>query len=323
MHSQNQKVAVVGAGVIGLTSALQLRQAGYQVDVFFREKGSPKVSTIAGGYWWPHKAYPPERVARWSKAAYEYYRTLKDNPESGIHFRTHYRFCLDPDECAYVLDLVDNYEVFDGKARGVDCEVAYKVEVPVINVPVYMPYLEGQAHHAGISFIPKDLQSLSELADAYDCIVNCSGLGARELVGDHSVYPIRGQVVVVPSETLGTESYRVYSRNGPLTLILPRGKDCVLGGTSQENDWNLSPREEDTHAILERCSQLIPELARLPILEIKVGLRPGRSEIRLECEKRPDGPPVVHNYGHGGAGFTVAWGCAQEVCQLVRETLSP
>jgi D-amino-acid oxidase len=52
------------------------------------------------------------------------------------------------------------------------------------------------------------------------------------------------------------------------------------------------------------------------VLEDVVCVRPARSSVRLESERFEDGR-VVHNYGHGGAGFTVSWGCAEEVARLV------
>ena len=57
------------------------------------------------------------------------------------------------------------------------------------------------------------------------------------------------------------------------------------------------------------------------MLEHKVGLRPGRPEIRLEREDAANGPPRIHNYGHGGSGITLSWGCAEETLRLVREAL--
>lgn len=319
MDSIERKVAVVGSGVIGLTSALRLLQAGYQVDIYSRDGSASTASAAAGAYWWPHKTYPPERVAAWSKATHAYYQSLRGDPHAGIAFETHYRFCKDPDECAYVLDLLDEVEVIDGKAFGVDCHEAYKVVVPVIQVPTYLPFLRAQVEAAGAVFYERDLASLDELDHRYRAIVNCSGLGARELVADDSVYPIRGQVVLVASEGLSQDSYRIYTSDGPLTLVLPRGKDCVLGGTGQENDWDLSPREADTQAILDRCAQLVPAVSEARVEDISVGLRPGRPEIRLELESKESMPPIIHNYGHGGGGYTVAWGCAEEVFQLVAQ----
>ncbi|MCC5833679.1 MAG: FAD-dependent oxidoreductase [Opitutales bacterium] len=322
MDSVERKIAVVGSGVIGLTAALRLLQSGFKVDIFYRDAFAETASAAAGAYWWPHKAYPPERVEGWSKRTLDYYRELRQNPDSGIRFETHYRFCLDPDECAYVRHLVDDCKAIDGSAYGVDSVEAYKVVVPVINVPVYMPFLQAQVQQAGAGFFQRELNDLAELEGDYDCIVNCSGLGARTLVDDDSVFPIRGQVVLVSSDGLAAESYRIYAKDGPLTLVLPRGQDCVLGGTGQENDWDLDPREADTRAILERCAELVPAVANAQVRDVTVGLRPGRLEIRLELETSVSGPPVIHNYGHGGGGYTVAWGCAEEVAKLVKNSCS-
>jgi D-amino-acid oxidase len=75
-------------------------------------------------------------------------------------------------------------------------------------------------------------------------------------------------------------------------------------------------REEDEEDILKKCESLWPELDRANIVGRAVGLRPSRTEIRLEKEHVGD-KVVVHNYGHGGAGVTLSWGCADEVARLM------
>lgn len=69
-------------------------------------------------------------------------------------------------------------------------------------------------------------------------------------------------------------------------------------------------------AIVRRCATLRPEIAGARIIDHRVGLRPARDAVRLERELLPDGRVLVHNYGHGGAGITVAWGCAREAAEL-------
>jgi len=57
------------------------------------------------------------------------------------------------------------------------------------------------------------------------------------------------------------------------------------------------------------------------VIVVKVGLRPFRkSGVRLERERLSDGRTVIHNYGHGGAGFTLSWACAEEVCAIASLT---
>lgn len=69
-------------------------------------------------------------------------------------------------------------------------------------------------------------------------------------------------------------------------------------------------------AIVRRCAALRPEIAGARIIDHRVGLRPTREAVRLERELLPTGRVLVHNYGHGGAGVTVAWGCAREAAEL-------
>ena len=160
------------------------------------------------------------------------------------------------------------------------------------------------------------------LPTEYFAFSNCSGVWARSLVNDDSVFPIRGQVVRISQPPDMHGSIRIYTRQAPFTLILPRSNDCILGGTAQENDWSLTVRESDTREILERCSKVAPAVAECEVLSEAVGLRPGRKEVRLELEMAGPSRPIVHNYGHGGGGFTVAWGCANEVASIVREYVS-
>jgi D-amino-acid oxidase len=106
---------------------------------------------------------------------------------------------------------------------------------------------------------------------------------------------------------------------GGVTYIVPRSHDCILGGTDQEHDEHLEPDPDTAQAILERCVALEPRLAQARVLEHRVGLRPGRPTVRLEAERWPTRQMVVHNYGHGGAGVTLSWGCADVVAQLVAQ----
>ncbi|MEN3279080.1 MAG: D-amino-acid oxidase [Solirubrobacteraceae bacterium] len=97
-----------------------------------------------------------------------------------------------------------------------------------------------------------------------------------------------------------------------LVYVVPRERDVVLGGTAQEGDEDREPDPATTEAIRARCAELVPAVRDAPIVSVAVGLRPARPSVRLEAESR-----VVHCYGHGGAGVTLAWGCAVEVAALL------
>jgi glycine/D-amino acid oxidase-like deaminating enzyme len=74
---------------------------------------------------------------------------------------------------------------------------------------------------------------------------------------------------------------------------------------------------DDRERILEGCTRLIPSLADAVIQEDWVGLRPGRTTLRLEIDAKYKN--IIHNYGHGGAGLTLGWGCAGDVVEMLGE----
>ncbi len=316
MSERRRSVAIIGQGLMGLTCADRLLDSGFEVDIFSKDDFWQTASISAGAYWWPHRVYPEKRVAKWSQETYYVYAEEKNNPQSGISFQQHLRFCLDPDDSAYALHLVDEWEEVNGHDYGLDCPQALLVTLPVIDVPTYMPYLRSQVENKGGQIRLEEVNSLQQFFPAYDLVVNCSGAGARQLANDEEVFPIRGQVVRVAPCSEITRSTRIYQKKDEFTLVLPRRNDIVLGGTAQDNDWSLDIRETDTKDIINRCAKIVPTVKKCEILGATVGLRCARSEVRLELELFSGSGPVIHNYGHGGGGYTVAWGCANEVQRL-------
>jgi D-amino-acid oxidase len=130
------------------------------------------------------------------------------------------------------------------------------------------------------------------------------------------MYPIRGVVLRTEKSTLLRS---VADDVGPnaLAYVIPRSNDCILGGLAERGADSMEITDEEIAGIQRRCGALSPALRFATILEAKVGLRPGRSTVR--CEPDNGNPRVIHNYGHGGSGFTVCWGCAEDVVAMARE----
>jgi D-amino-acid oxidase len=140
-------------------------------------------------------------------------------------------------------------------------------------------------------------------------------MGARDLVADPDLRPVRGQHVVV--ENPGLDEFFTTEPFGPAwTSWFPHGERVVLGSVAQEDDWDLTPRDEDADRILEGCAAIEPRLRDARVIEHQVGLRPARDVVRVQAEQRDTGR-CVHNYGHGGTGVGLSWGCASEVVTLV------
>ena len=310
---------VVGGGVIGLSAAVRLGEAGLAVHVLTASPPPETTSSVAAALWYPYKAYPEDRVLLWGKRTFEVLEDLAHLPETGVSMREglelHHQPAPDPWWASAVPGVrrCERSELPPGYADG------HAFVAPVIEMPLYLRYLMGRLTRAGGTVENRAVLSLDDLTDAR-VVVDCAGLGARDLVGDLSVAPIRGQIVRVRNPGLNRFILDEDNPEG-VTYVVPRSADCVLGGTADEDAWNLEPDPETADAILRRCAALEPRLAGAEVLEHRVGLRPGRPEIRLEKEDASGGVPRVHNYGHGGSGVTLSWGCAEETLRLVREAL--
>lgn len=195
----------------------------------------------------------------------------------------------------------------------------YRFTVPLIDMPVYLDHLLRRLRTAGGAIERRRLSSLNDANPAASPVVNCTGLGAHDLVPDPELRPIRGQHVVVANPGL-TEFFSEDTGPSPdLLCFYPHGDTVVLGGTAIDGDGGLEPDEKVADGILARCVEIEPRLRQARVLEHRIGARPTRATVRVEAEQREDGTVVVHNYGHGGAGVTLSWGCAEEA----RTLLSP
>lgn len=138
------------------------------------------------------------------------------------------------------------------------------------------------------------------------------------------MHPARGHLVLVSNPGLHI-SVRDEDNPGGLTYVHPRSRDVVLGGTFEPGESDRTPSASIAREIVERCAALVPELRDARLLEQVVGLRPARhGGVRLAIDpvRLPGGGTLIHDYGHGGAGVTLAWGCADEVVGLARESLA-
>ena len=299
----------------GLSCAVRLLEAGHEVEVISDRFSPDTVSDIAAAIWYPFLTAPADRADGWSIATYaELERLSEREPQSGVRMRDgreYLRQAVDPPEWSEdiaAFRILDDSEIPEGYVFG------WQFRAPVIEMQLYMPWLRSRVEALGGSFVQSFVEDLSEVSG--EVVVNCVGLGARELCGDEEVRPVRGQVIFIDQDP-GIGHFDQQPET--LTYTIPRSDVTVLGGTAQVDDWGMDIRAEDDKLILSKVEALWPELDRSRIIGGAVGLRPSRSEVRLEVEYIGE-RKVVHNYGHGGAGVTLSWGCAEEVANLVSQS---
>jgi D-amino-acid oxidase len=305
------RVIVVGAGVIGLSCAVRLLEGGHHVDVVARDLPLETASAVAAALWYPYRASPYERVTGWSRDTYRELASLAGLDGTGVRMLAGTELHRTPTADPWWRDAVPGLTRVQAFAPPyVD---GWTFVAPVVEMPVYLRWLVGRVEALGGTLTR---MALSALPDHAAVVVDATGLGARRLADDPSVLPVRGQVVHV--EQVGLD--RWWLDGSVPVYVVPRSRDIVVGGTDDEGEWDRRVDPDVTAGILARATELVPELAGARVVGHRVGLRPVRPQVRLEVEQ-PDGGStrVVHCYGHGGAGVTLSWGCADDVARLVTE----
>jgi D-amino-acid oxidase len=309
------RATVVGAGIVGLAAASRLLDRGWEVTVLADRPTAESTSHLAAAVWFPTRADPRDRVLAWGAATF---RELADQARRGVpgvvmreSLTLHREDPGEPWWAAAVGDLrpARPDELPSGYSHGL------RFAVPLVEMPVHLPWLTAHVEARGARFVTTHLTTLDDATGATDLVVAAPGLAARELVPDDTVTPVRGQIVRVANPGL-TLSIRDEAHPGGRAYVHPRADDVILGGTLDEGVWDATPDPATAEAIVARCTDLVPALAGAPVLDTVAGLRPARPTVRLERGTLADGTPVVHDYGHGGSGVTLAWGCADEVADL-------
>lgn len=318
MPTQKPDILVLGAGVVGLTVATLLAEAGAQVAVVADEVPG-RTSLAAGAQWGPYLVEPRSRVRTWALESLARFTELAADADlTGVRMtpgiEASRTFVSPPDFTDMIPDMavMDAAHLPPGFASGV------RYAVPTIDMPRYLGYLRARLNRAGTVVQAGHIASFDEAASLAPVVVNCTGIGARSVTPDETVYPIRGQLVVVENPGLSEWFSEDTGTSEQLTHWCPHGETVVLGGQASPGASDMTPDPEVARQIHTRCAAIEPRLRDARVLEHRVGLRPTRPEVRLEPEQHGKAL-IVHCYGHGGAGVTLSWGCAEEIRSLLTQ----
>jgi len=335
----------VGGGIIGTTSALSLKARWPTLQIrLVAEKLSPDTtSDIAAGWWEPHldPDTPSELVVRWSGETYhllsslsrgkvveELGEKLSHQMSKAVRMMSEIEVDSQPGflhpswsslVAAYRQLTKTDLEKLGLWEEGLHSHsyLSYTLE-PSVALPLMYAWLRERE----VTVETRKLENLEELENEADLVVNCCGLGAADLVDDKDMVPIAGHVLRVEAPWVG--SVLIDSRDDSWAYLIPNRDSLVLGSIDTRGRWDTCVREGDRELILARCNQLAPGVGEAKLVKEAVGLRPcRRGGVRL-CQGADigSGVKVVHNYGHGGSGVTLSWGCAREVVSIVERILS-
>jgi len=308
-----KSVAIIGAGVSGVTCGVVFAERGFRTAIFAERIGQRTTSGAAAALWFPYDAQPADKVIPWALATYKVLVDLTKDPGSGVSMIELRQYCRTgeiqiPDWAApFVIstEVEKSLTVFSS---------GFSINVPLMDTTIYLDYLAKRFQKAGGSINESvHFEELEDVDPKFDLVINCAGIGARELAHDADLEPHRGQVAIVPK--IDKMKCAIVCDDDPLMYAIPRSNDCVFGGTNEVSD-NLEADPVATKAIVSECAQVL-KMESPRVLRERVGLRPFRkSGVRLEAGKLSDGRTVIHNYGHGGSGFTLSWGCAENVFEI-------
>src|SRR6266480_3323618 len=351
MISMKQRVAIIGAGVSGLSCAVVFAEHGYRTAIFAKEIGQQTTSGVAAALWFPYDVEPADKVIPWALGTRQALIDLARNPDTGVSLIELRQFSRTEEIQipAWAIQLgasaipspstslrtgsVENGAAGEaatlagrpraertGSERITSLESfksGFAIAVPLMDTTIYLNYLANRFRATGGSITENvRFEKLEDVDPKFELVINCAGIGARELVHDVDLEPHRGQVAVVPR--IKELSYAVVCDDAPLMYAIPRTHDCVFGGTNELSD-NLVADSTTTARIVVECSRAL-KIEKPNVLAERVGLRPfRRSGVRVEWDRLREGRTVVHNYGHGGSGFTLSWGCAEEVANLATD----
>lgn len=316
-------IKVIGCGVSGLSTALALIEENYPVEIITEKLPQNTTSWKAAAIWFPFHAQPQDKINQWALCTYQKFEALAKIPESGVTLID--QIILEKNEQEPWWKAATPPEALSqvsAQELPGDHLYAYKVKSPVMDVSTYLPFLLRTFQELGGILTQERVEDLGPLLNSDNLVINCTGLEAKELVNDQELYPIQGQILKTApyaNALCVSYDYEIGPKLEDVAYIIPNGKDITLGGTVRKGQESLEPDQQITQEILQRCKALDPKLKDAVIESVIVGLRPGRSSIRLEVEPKVK---LIHNYGHGGSGYTVSWGCAQEVLTLIENIAS-
>lgn len=226
---KRQPIAILGSGVIGLSTAYQLLEKGYKVRIYAKEFPPYTTSEVAAGLWDAFGVAKgdtqshQERFERIKNASHNYFLSLAVSPVGRI---------------LWGVSEVNSYSLYNGHEIEIEFSNGKRVEATrskhlMIETPTYMSALVELVKDHGAEFVPYTVDSKQSLLELSESVIfNCMGLGSKKVFGDDELTAIRGQLIYFKAQAGVDYLAGLSLRHGPIyTCLFPYKNKFILGGS--------------------------------------------------------------------------------------------
>jgi glycine/D-amino acid oxidase-like deaminating enzyme len=260
LQAEQRECAVLGCGAVGLATGILLQRHGFRVTIYARDLPPNTTSNIAGGLWSPYYvgdegSLTPafkEQFQAAARHAHRHFRSLV-GAEYGVRWVDSF-FAGDdhvavPDFLAGLSDLFPRAADFGPAEHPFPRRHARRSATMLIQTPGYLRAIERDFRRAGGRIVVREFRDVRQVLGLVEpTVVNCTGLGARELFGDRELIPAKGQMTILLPQP---EIEYMLGIDGEALYMIPREDGILLGGTFERNVWDLSPNPREAERILQ------------------------------------------------------------------------
>ncbi|VDM98385.1 unnamed protein product [Thelazia callipaeda] len=354
-RTEGKNVAVIGEGAAGISSALALieRDPSLNITIFYDVPFEKIVSYGPAGLFridtLENKVYGKRSFPRYAELFRKYGGEVSGvNLVSGHILSTNLSELFLQDEI--YGDIVYNFRYLRedemkqfAEQNETDPVFAIHFTTYTTEGGKYIPWMKQQLLSKGVPFVKRHIKTVKDLYNDFDVIVNCAGLNGGKVASDgddRNMFPIRGIILEVVKFIIDSFKFKFgfvnatwhkhFLYKGFETFSIPTTDKVYIGSVKQAGRYDLEITEQDRSDILGRYYLLQPAIKNSTILSEWSGLRPGRkggvrlemTTIRFPASKLRNAThskivKIVHNYGHGGHGLSLSWGCAETVADHI------
>jgi glycine/D-amino acid oxidase-like deaminating enzyme len=265
------EAAVIGSGVMGLTTSRLLQDAGWKVTIYTRDVLRHSTSNVAAGHWSPTSVFDESAATPAFEAQFKFAARISHHAfqnlagaDYGIHWIENYDLANEPIKPTYYMKELP--DLYPGTANLGPDEHPFpfpyvkRTLTMIVHPAHYLRRIRADFYRAGGRLVIQNFNNRDEvLALNEPVIFNCTGLGAGELFGDEELGPIKGQLVFLPPDP--AVDYCTIGGGSSVLYMFPRKGEILLGGTYGHGDWTMAPDPAETDRIITEHQHVFSNLS--------------------------------------------------------------